>query len=218
MPNYPSNIWLITKDQFENFTFGGGKVIYIAEDVEPNFRQHSAIITAGALLPPMESIQYELDGRLLESSTLYNQYLMSEEADPFILIILAAAIKQIPIAIMFGKEEMELQFPKVFLDFLFNTYGVVIGIINVIQPYIIEQVMPYNLARLYCMNIIDYPTFMEKHPPIQIHPMAISKLAYDQNPVVKSKDLQHYVEYFETVRKNIYSNGGKFLFDPLVSS
>ena len=215
MADYPMNIWVITEDEFDDFTFTGGKVIYIVEEPDPKFMTHPAIITAGALLPPFEAIQAELDGNLFESVTLYEQYLQREDADPYISIIIAAALKQIPIGIMFGKDESNLQFPKMFIDFVYRYYGLVFGIKNKVQPYIVEQMLPLDLAKLYLMNIIDYPPFMEKHPPLPIHSMAISKLAYDVRPIVKNKDMQHFIEYFDNVRKAIYENGGKFLIDPL---
>ena len=134
MANYPMNIWLINEDEFDHFTFTGGKVIYIAEEPAPRFKTHPAIITAGALLPPFEAIQMELDGNIIEAYMTYERYLMSEEADMYVSIIIAAALKQIPIGIMFGRDEINMQFPKLFIDFLFKAYGLVIGVNNKLVP------------------------------------------------------------------------------------
>lgn len=218
MPNYLSNIWVITKEQFEPFTYTGGKVIYIAEDVEPMFRTHPAIVTAGILLPPINAIQYELDNRLIESYTIYDDYLQMEEPDKYISILIAAAIKQIPIGVMFGKDESNMQFPNMLLDFLTKHYGLVLGLINNTQSFIIEEFLPFDLAKLYNMNIIDYPTFMEKHPQLPIHQSAYSKLIYEVRPLVKEKNLQHYIEYFESVKDLIIKNNRRFLIDPIVGA
>ena len=118
---YSSNMWLIGHNEFEGFTFTGGKVVYIAEDVEPIYKNHPAIITAAALLPPVEAVQAEFDDRLMDASMIYTQYLQGEEADPFISILVAAAIQKVPIGIMFGENEIDMQFPKVFIDFLYNS-------------------------------------------------------------------------------------------------
>ena len=32
MANYPMGIWVINEDEFEEFTYTGGKVIYIVEE------------------------------------------------------------------------------------------------------------------------------------------------------------------------------------------
>ena len=210
------NIWLINEDEFDHFTFTGGKVIYIAEEPAPRFKTHPAIITAGALLPPFEAIQMELDGNIMDSCMIYEHYLMSEEADIYISIIIAAALKQIPIGIMFGRDEVNMQFPKMFIDFLFKAYGLVIGVTNKLVPYVMEEALPNNLAKLYCMNIIDYPTFMEKHPQLPINPVVISKMAIDINPWVSEKNINGYLEYFEHIKEYTRRNGGQLPIDPMV--
>ena len=216
MANYPINIWVINEDEFDEFIFTGGKVIYIAEEPGPKFSTHPAIITAGALLPPFEAIQMELDGSLFESNAIYEQYLQKEEADPFVSIIIAAGLKQIPIGIMFGRDEMNLNFPKMFIDFMYRCYGLVFGIKGKVQPYIVEELLPIDLAKLYMMNIIDYQTFMEKHPPqFPIQSIVISKLAYEVRPAIEVRDFNGFNEYFEMIKNKTHSNGGKFLMDPL---
>lgn len=215
MANYPSNIWIVTENDFDQFTFTGGKVVYIVEEPVPRFKSHPAIITAGALLPPMEAIQAELNGNLFESNAIYERYLLSEEANMYISILIAAAIKQIPIGIMFGRDELNMQFPKMFIDFIYKAYGLVIGVNGKISPYIVEEMIPADLAMLYGMNIIDYPTFMEKHPALPINPMVISKMVIEVNPWVYDKSFNGYLEYFETVKNNTIKNGNKFTVDPM---
>lgn len=215
MANHPANIWLLNENQFDDFTFTGGKVIYIVEEPDAKFATHPAIVTAGALLPPVEAIQAELDGNLFEANSMYEIYLQKEEADPYISIILAAALHQNPIGIMFGRDELNMQFPKMLIDFVYRFYGLVIGVSGSVQPCIMEEMLPLDLAKLYNMNIINYETFMTKHPALPIHPAVVSKMAYDIRPAVKVKDMQHYIEYFETVKNVICNNGGRFLIDPL---
>lgn len=215
MSNYQTNIWLISENEFENFTFTGGKVVYIVDEPHPMYRSHPSIITAGALLPPIEAIEAELDGRIMHAISLYEEYLLREETDIFISIIIAAAVKRIPIGIMFGKDELNMQFPKMFMDFIYRHYGLVLGIAGKINPYIEEERIPIDLAKLYCMNIIDYPTFMEKHPNLPICGFCYPKLIAEINPAVKEKTMESYVRYFEDIQRIIHNNGGKFLVDPL---
>lgn len=216
MANYPINIWVINEDEFDEFTYTGGKVIYIAEEISPRFQTHPAIITAGGLLPPMDAIRAELDGSMFECSNIYEQYLQTEEADPFISIIIAAGLRQIPIGIMFGKDEMNFQFPKMFIDFMYRAYGVVFGLKHKVQPYIIEDFLPIDLTKLYLLNIIDYKTFMEMHPQhLPIQNMAILKMVNENRPPIKNKDMNGFIEYFEMVKNAVQNNGGKFLVEPL---
>lgn len=214
MANYPTNTWVISENEFDEFTCTGGKVVYIVEEPDPMYATHPAIVTAGALLPPIEAIQAELDGRMFEANSIYEQYLQREEADPYISILLAASIQGIPIGIMFGRDENNMQFPKMLLDFVYNYYGLVFGLKDKILPYVEESYLPFDLAKLYNMNIIDCKTFMTRHRSLPIHDMAISKLAFELNPIVAEKDIQHYRDYFEMLKNEIH-NAGRYLIDPL---
>lgn len=219
MGDYPINIWVIDENEFEEFTFTGGKVIYIVEEPKQIFATHPAIITAGALLPPVDAIQAELNGSMFEANAIYTQYLLSEEADPFISIIVAAGIlNNTPIGIMFGKDEMEMQFPKMFLDFIYKYYGIVPGLKGKLSPFIAEEMLPWDLAKAYIMNMITYEDFMVKHPPLPINPAAISKMAYEEKPLVAVRDFDHYYAYFEHVKNTVLAHGGKFSIDPMVSA
>ena len=212
--NIPMNIWVIKESQFEQFTYTCGKVIFIAEEIDEKYRNHPAIISAGSLLPPIEAIQAELDGNYELAETLYCRYLASPEADPYVSIIIAAAIKKIPIGIMFGKDELNQKFPVTFINYLFNVYGLVLGVMNEVMPCIIYEAMPAILAKLYMMNIIDYPTFMMLHPDdMPINPMVISRLAFDTRPLVEDANESSYIEYFNTAIKEM-KNRGKYLIDP----
>ena len=215
---YMSNIWLVTKESFNNFvTSTRGKVIYVAEEGDSMILMHPAILSSGALLPPIDSIQLALDDRLNESAAVYENYLLTS-ADPYVSVILAAAIQQTPVGIMFGDDELNQAFPTMFLNFLYKYYGIVVGISEKgVSSYIEDNAMPFCLAKLYNQNIIDYKTFMERHPNLPIDDRVISKLAYEVNPPVEVKDFYHYKEYFERIKNRICENGNKFLIDPFVS-
>lgn len=216
MENYPSNMWIVSENEFDQFVINGGKVVYIAEEPDLKYRSHPAIITAGALLPPFEAIQAELDDDIMTSNSIYSAYLNSQEASMYVSIVIAAAIKQIPIGIMFGKDELNMQFPKMLINFFFNNFGIVFGVANKVMPYIVKEAMPFNLALLYNMNIIDYRTFMEKHPPLPINPMCVSKLAIDINPWIQDKSFNGYLNYFEYIKECTLSNNRNLVIDPMV--
>lgn len=212
----PSNIWVVNDDEFEQFTYTCGKVIYIVEEPEPKYLNHPSIITAGTLLPPIEAIQLELDGNIDAANTLYVQYLDSAEADPYVSIILAAAIKCVPIGIMFGKDEMNQRFPLMLVNYFFNKFGVIIGVLNKVNPCIAYQALPYDLAKLYMMDIIDYATFMMSHPDdLPIYTPALFKLASEKYPLVEYPSETIYQEYFGNAIKEMKKHN-KFLIDPII--
>lgn len=215
MANYPVNVWMINESDFDNFTCTGGKVIYVVEEPELRFKTHPSVVSAGALLAPCEAIECILDNELQIATEIYYNYLLTAEANMYILIVIAAAIQGVPLGIMFGKDEIAMQFPAMLLNFLYHYYGLVVGVMGSVVPCIEESFMPNNLAQLYNMNFIDYQTMMVKHPQnLPLSDQAISKLACEINPLVSQKDFQHYYEYFNSVKNSIHGNNeGKFLVD-----
>lgn len=218
MMNYPIKIWIVSENEFDQFTFTGGKVIYIADEPGVKFNSHPAITTAGILLPPIDAIQAELDGNLAVAETIYSQYLLNTEANIYINILLAAAIQQVPVGIMFGRDELNMQFPKMLIDFLYRNYGMVIGVANKLSPYIEVEYMPVVLAILYMADMIDYKTFMEKHPPLPIMGnMVLSKMVMEENPPVIEKTYEEYYKYFEYVKDSTIKLGGHLPISPMVA-
>lgn len=216
--NYPIKIWIVSENEFDQFTFTGGKVIYIADEPGVKFNSHPAITTAGMLLPPIDAIQAELDGNLAVAETIYSQYLLNTEANIYINILLAAAIQQVPVGIMFGRDELNMQFPKMLIDFLYRNYGMVIGVANKLSPYIEVEYMPIVLAILYMADMIDYKTFMEKHPPLPIMGnMVLSKMVMEENPPVIEKTYEEYYKYFEYVKDSTIKLGGHLPISPMVT-
>lgn len=216
LTNYPANIWLITEQEAEQFVFStnGGIVIYIAEEIDPRFCNNPCIVTAGVLNPPVAAIHLELDGNIDQANIIYDQYLMSEDVEMFVRIIMAACVKNRPIAIMFGKDELNMHSPSMFINFLFKRYGIVVGITDKIMPYIDVYHMPDNLATLYCTDMIDYPSYMCMHPDLPLSHVALPKLIADVSPAIDDRTFAGYLEYFEH-RRMLCTKCGKFIMDPL---
>lgn len=210
---YPVNTWIIDEATFDSFVISGGKVIYISDEPNQRYSSCPGVVTAGVLLPPIDAIHAELDGDLIASQGMYSAYLQSEGVFQHLSVILAA-IMQAPVGIMFGKDELNMNFPRFLMEFLYSRFGLVVGTEK--NPSYIEDVfMPYNLALLYVSNLIDYRTFMERHPPLPINDMVIVKMAYDINPMIKDKTMTGYMSYFEMVKNMIHANGGRFILDPM---
>ena len=214
--NYPMNIWMINENDIDRFATSGGKIIYIVDQPDPRYRMHPALVSAGILLPPIDAINNELDGKIPEACMIYTNYLMTEEVYQYIIILVAAAVMGNPIGILFGKDELNMQFPKVFIDFLYKQHGLVIGIEGAVTPYIEEEYMNLNLAILYRNNIINYKTFMEKHPanyPILYH-LVLDRMMQDVKPPVET--MEECIAYFNMSMDNTKKNRNRILIDPLV--
>ena len=214
MKNYITNVWIVSETEFEMFTYTGGKVIYIAEDMDVNIKNHPSVVTAGILLPPVDCVSSLIDGDYELAANLYYSYLLNSDANIYVNIILAAAIQNTPIGIMFGKDEINMGSPSIFLNFMYYYYGLVVGVSGLVDPYIDQAFIPNDLASLYNASIISSKVFFEMHPAdMPISENAISKLACELNPLVEVRDFQHYYNYFDNLKNSIKANHGKYVSD-----
>ena len=219
---YQSDIWLIKEQEIDQFLLSGpggsnSKIIYIAENVPDYLTAHPAILTAAMLLPPMEEVEAELDGRYTEAEQIYDAFLQQSEANRLINIFIAAAIKNIRIGIVFGFDELNMKFPSMLINHLYKFYGITIGVPYKLNPYIEITMVPLCLGILYNMNYIAYDEFIMLHPELPIHMSVLSKLVYDVKPYVRVRDIPHYMEYFGRLISNC-KRAGRFLIDPLTEA
>lgn len=213
----PSSIWLVDENNFDKFILGGAKVVLIAED--PGIlANHPSVVTGGCLLPSIEALTAELDGDIPKAEFLYQQELTTSVQDKYIAIILAAAVSNVTLGIMFGKDEKNMHFPTTLINFLYQVYGLIVGVdkgANTLYPDLMVDMLPIVLAKLYLMDIISMAKFIMLHPDRPIHEHAIQKLIYELNPPVKQKTLECYEEYFHDFIESCKSKGA-LLVDPLV--
>ena len=229
----PMNLWLINERNFEHFLFSGGKIITISEDDQELIKMmanypiisgyEDKVMSANSLLPPIEAVQAEFDDDHQAACDIYWSYLQTEIPDQYISIMLMSGyLVQQPLGVYFGHDERDTPFPNMFLDFMYYTYGIIFGrdaIIfgrdNASPPIIFKKAVPLILAKIYGYGYINYASFMLNHPEDPICPFIIPKLAQDINPAVPVKDIQHYAEYFNTMKEEIRKTG-RFLQDPIV--
>lgn len=212
----PIHLCYVNENHQIDFLNSGGKLIFIAESdsINPEMRNHPLINSATALLPPFEAVQSFFNDDIYAARDIYASYLATEIPDRYIAIMVTAAMfGNNLIGISFGKDEMQTEFPAMFINILQDNYGIIVSENGSI---ILNDALPPMLARLYSYGYIDYMTFMTNHPVNPINPNIIPKLAYDINPCVPVKDYQHYEEYFNYV-KEAMRQANKPLIDPLVS-
>lgn len=213
----PINIWMIsTEDEFNRFVMKGGWVVLMCDTPNPIIASHPSSLGASILLPPYEAMTYELDNAFEAADQIYISHLTSDVCEKYISAILCAIIANIPIAIYFGPEEIEMRFVKTFMNFLYNSYGIVVGIEGKVNPCINECFLPHILAILYLNDIIDYQSFMTNHPLLQIDPQVIPKMAVEVNPLVMDTSPKGYYDYFMNVLAITKQNNNQLLIDPFV--
>lgn len=200
-----TNTWIINKSDFENIIINNGKIILIEEDPMNKYMENPYIITAGALLPPVESVQFYLNDDYSSAMNSYYNYLMNE-GNPYICIILTTILSGNIIGISFGTEELDLVFANMLLNFLKTVYG--LYEISNSQLIIDDKFLPYILSELYYNNYINYETFMILHPvEYKICDKIIPIMAYREHPWVESNDIVHYTKYFNDIKNNAHILG-----------
>ena len=218
------DVWYVDDNSLNEFICRGGKIIYIAEEIPPQLKNNPFILSAGILLPTIDSIQLYLDGFYDQFMMSYENYLLTEEADKFIAIIIAAAFQRVPVGLMFGQDEKNMKIPEVFIHFLYKFYGLFVmnrtEFITGMNPgysFIDDNFVPVDLAKLYIMNLIDFRMFMEAHTSAPIIQDCVWKMVYELNPIVESRTFENYYMYFNSYKDAVYNNNHKFLIDPMRS-
>lgn len=214
----PCNVWLLDSPEMVlSYSLQGGRVIFITEDTDPRLEYIPNKLSAKILLPPYEVVEAELDGRLDEAEFLYNQYLSVMEPADYIGVMLAAAFQNVQVGLYFGPELRELKFPAMFINYLYNQKGLVVGYKDV-QPYIDDRFIPMILSDLLGRNLMDIEGFMCNMPvgadiPPIIMPMIVSILR-PPSSFIKNGD---YNSYFKDLIKDIHEEG-KYLYCPIISA
>lgn len=216
----PANIWMITgDDEFSRFVVnGGGWVILVTENPSPFLANHPNSLGASVLLPPYESIAAEIDGNIQLSESIYLDHLGSPVCAQYINAILVAVIGAKPLGIYIGREEIEMGFVKVLLNYFFNVYGISIGSASrMVSSFIDDRFLPGILNQLYLANAIDFEVFMINYPVnCPLNMSVIPKMVAEINPVVPNRDIQNYYQYFTLRLNEIKKNNNIFLIDPIV--
>lgn len=212
-----TNLYMISsEDEFNRFVMSGGWVVVVCDTPSPIIINHPSSLGASILLPPYEAVAEELDDNYELADTIYYSHLASDACDTYINAILAAVLTSIPIALYFGPEEIGMRFVKVLINYLYQAYGIVVGIEGRVVPYIEEPYLPIILSRLYINNVIDYEVFMINHPLLPIDKAVISKMIVEVNPWVPDTSFDGYYKYFMDTLAAIKNNGNRMLINPLI--
>lgn len=190
------------------------KVLYLSdEDISRNplIELGCNTIKSSILLPPYDSVCAELDNEVNLAIQIYIEYLSSSDVDMFICMILKALMNGSNIILYPGHDEADMPFIPVFLQYLTNYFGIIVG-----SPYEPTQydyrAFPVILNKLYLHNLIDYQTLFILYPvDAPIMENIIPKLIQDINPYVSNPSMQEYIEYFERYKYRVKQNGNKVL-------
>lgn len=212
------NVWLLDSPEMVlNYSLQGGRVVFITEDADPRLEYIPNKLSAKILLPPYEVVDAELDGRLEEAEVRYYNYLSTLEPADYISVMLAAMVTGVPLGLYFGSEIKDLRYPSMFINFLYNQKGVIVGYRDV-QPQILDNYLPMVLSEIYGRGLLTVDKFMTYMPenvdiPNIIIPMLASELLPPKS-FIKNGDFNGY---FKNLIKEM-KKANKYLYSPIIAA
>lgn len=217
----PVNAMIVDSDSAVfQFAINGGKVIFITEDDEriAKFGNMPNKLMASVLLPPYEATVRELDGDIYGAQAIYNAWLSNRECFDFTALIVMAIMENIPVALYFGDQLREMQYPRMFMEFIAANYGIQFGF-GVQSGVMNENFIPNNLGLFLINNLIDVPTFFNRMPvdtdlavsAITVLIAVLKPLILNNNPTVEELN-----EYFKNIIREIHSTG-RYLHNPIIA-
>ena len=208
------NFWLINNiDDFNRFTINGGKVILITEDPDPYIRNNPSAIMGSILLPSYSVLSAEIDDDAQRADALYFQELSREEPDGYLVSILAALYSGIPIALYFSSSEFDMRFVQVFLQYIYQAYGMVPGF-GATVPRILDEYDGQNLDKIYYLNLMPFDKYIKLRPGVTNNPSIMNKMVYDVKPPVKDYEYQTIFDFFSRIKADV-DEFGKYYTLPI---
>lgn len=190
------------------------KIIVFGEDGRDLLNIDQINIQPGSILMPPYQASMHMMTDINQFVNNYMQYLATNESVlMYIIAIMRSLYEGINILLYVSPEEYELPYSKVFIEYIKNTYGILIG--TPTSQYLYDQnfnAINCNLLYMYeQMSVEEY--FMNYPPQLDIPNEVIPKLIHEVNPFIQDTSFESYKRYFYQYKENI-KNKGKFLFSP----
>lgn len=206
------DIRIVTDEsQVNNAIYAGFKVIALTES--HNFG--GVVLNGTTLLPPYEALMAEMDNNIVQFQQIYALHLAKKENDMFICAIIRALMEGINIVLYIPKDEAELMFSKVLVQYINDIYGITI----------LPEACMYNeqydsilITKLYVYELLTKDQFFILYPAgvdIIYDEFLIQKLMMDMNPHIVDRTSQGYYKYFNDYMKMVKGNNNKLPVSPI---
>lgn len=203
----------ITTDQNEalQMSLNNGKIVCISNEFNnyPEFVNATGACIGSILTPPYECLSYEIDGDLIAFKQSYLNYLNTKECINFIAVMLRSVYNGTNIVLYLTPDEATMAYSRVLLEYLFGSFGIVVGQYGV--PFSYNAAMGMNLYELFMSFDIMTPgeflaewyNFMNYNPS----DLTLTKLIYHDNPYVVRPDglpptLEDFRNYYRYAMMN----------------
>lgn len=229
-PSIIVNAWILQSiEDVDSLILMGGKILIISETI-PDYltspQYGSSCIRANDLLPDYNSVGLYIDGDKQGFMSSYFAMLDSPYCSVYFATILSAIVNSIPLGIVFGPEQIEVDASAIILQYFATRFGIRFGHS---LPYLNEPpVQIGSMDRNYVLSNFEYLYLHDLLTPSEIFVVwpneilfsyhIVNKMIADLRPVVSNpSNFDSYVAYFEEMKK-LYKGRGlnrQPMIDPL---
>ena len=183
------------------------KIILIGEPDRDIITNYNAI-SGSLFMPPYEAVMQEMDGDIRAFRDIYVQHLFSPECQEYIALIFRALYEGKNILLFLSKDESELSYSKVLLEFMANVYGLLISLdINISASFSqTKSSIVSDLLYLYDLFTLE-EYFLNRIETEPINGAIMGKLVNELNPYVDQRTYQCYNDYFMRLGLMIKNKG-----------
>ena len=193
------------------------KIINIGERDEDFIRKTGAI-SASIFLPPYQAASLFINGDMTGYAQSYFQYLTNKEPSEFIALILRSLMDGNKILLYLTKDESEMKYAELLVQYLFDNFGVMVG--SPMMPY------SYNIAfntkicdTLYYFGLMTAEELFTNYSdgaPLNLN--LIPLLVQELNPymgLTAQPTIVDYANYFNNYLQTVKRNNNTFLINPI---
>lgn len=149
-----------------------GDPMYIPQDIN--------LINGSIFTPDYQVMSLIIDSNDDMFTKAYIDYLNGPQCEEMFAVLIAALFKGINIILYFPEDSIQLKYPILFMQFLFNRYGVVVGDNN--TPFSFNMALyPSNMRLLYLYSLIDWRQYILSVEDLDQY--VLSKLRQDICPI-----------------------------------
>lgn len=177
------------------------KIILIGEPDKDLVTQYNMI--AGSLfMPPYDAVMEEMDGNYPAFHDKYYKHLFSNEVQEYVALIFRALYEGKNILLFLSKDESEMMYSKVLLEFLNSIFGLTVFPIGKSALFNINFTDPV-CDLLYFYNLFTYTDYLRYRSETPIGPVILQKLVMEINPYVPYRTEEYYQDYFKHLQQSI---------------
>ena len=177
------------------------KIILIGDPDRDLVTQYNMIV-GSLFMPPYEAVMEEMDGNFTNFRNKYFAHLFSNEVQEYIALIFRALYEGKKILLFLTKDESELWYSKLLIEFMISTFGLTISPVGNSAVFNI-QYTDAVCDLLYFHDLFSYSEYLRNRNETPIAPLLLQKLVMEVNPYVPYCTETHYQEYFKHLQRSI---------------